>query len=144
MQAIESTMTVPDRLEIERLFTDFSWCADQGDAAGLSRLFAPDGVLCVGGQEIKGPEAIRNELTTRAQIPGRKTRHVWSNLRIVSMDDRSAETTATQLTFEQSGADKPTQLRISDLSDILHRDTQGQWRFVRRLISRQMAVAFSE
>ncbi|WP_432258371.1 nuclear transport factor 2 family protein [Cupriavidus sp. TMH.W2] len=144
MQAIDNAMTVSDRLEIERLFNEFSWCVDHGDAAGLSGLFASDGVLCVGGQEIKGQLAIGDEASRRSRIPGRKTRHVWSNLRVVSMDDHSAETTAVQLTFEQNGPERPAQLRISDLSDTLRRDSQGQWRFARRLINREMTVASAE
>ena len=40
-----------DLLQIERLFSDFAWFADRGDAAALAELFASDGVLVLGGKE---------------------------------------------------------------------------------------------
>ena len=82
-------------------------------------------------------------MSRRAQIAGRKTRHVWSNLRIVESHHDRLSTTAVQLTFEQPGDDKPTQLRVSDLLDTLEKDHDGRWRFARRVISRQMALAFA-
>lgn len=144
MRPTDNAMDVSHRREIERLFSEFSWCVDHGDVAGLSGLFVPDGRICMGGQEIQGASAIGDDLARRFQTPGRKTRHVWSNLRVVSMDEQSVETTAVQLTFEQVGEEKPGQLRISDLSDTLHRDSEGRWRFVRRMINRVMALGFSE
>lgn len=133
----------PNHFEIERLFSDFSWHADRGDGTALAALFATEGVLCVGGQELTGRDQIAADMTRRAQIAGRKTRHVWSNLRIVESRYNQLSTTAVQLTFEQTGDDRPTQLRVSDLVDTLQKDHDGQWRFARRIISRQMALAFA-
>ena len=144
MRTIEDLNADAGQLEIEHLLSEFSRCVDQGDAEGLSRLFMPDGVLGVGGQEVNGQAAIGADLERRFQTPGRKTRHVWSNLRVVAVDGETVETAAVQLTFEQAGADKPTQLRISDLSDVLRRDAQGNLRFARRTISRQMSLNFAD
>jgi uncharacterized protein (TIGR02246 family) len=133
----------PNHSEIERLFNDFSWHADRGDGLALAALFATEGVLYVGGQELTGHKQIADDMTRRALIPGRKTRHVWSNLRIVESHENQLSTAAIQLTFEETGDDRPTQLRVSDLIDTLQKDNDGRWRFARRIISRQMALAFA-
>ena len=54
--------------------------------------------------------------------------------------DGRIETVAVQLTFEQTGADPNTQLRVNDLSDQFAKGPDGTWRFARRVISRAMAV----
>ena len=133
-------MTASDLKSIERLLSDFAWFADRGDGAGLAQLFVADGVLEVGGREFSGRTAIADDCDERAKIPGRKTRHVWSNLRVERGDEASATLSAVQMTFEQRGDDKPAELRISDLSDHVCKDTDGAWRFKRRVIGRQMTL----
>jgi hypothetical protein len=56
---------------------------------------------------------------------------VWSNLRVDMPTSDTARTTALQLTFETSGDD--TSARFKDAS--------GAWRFVRRHIGCEMALA---
>lgn len=128
---------------IERLLSDFAWFADQGDAVGLSGLFVPEGVLCVGGQEMAGQPIIAADCQKRFATPDRKTRHVWTNLRVESMTGNMAKTTAVQLTYETLGADKPTRLRVNDVFDELRKDAQGEWQFVRRHIKCEMALALT-
>ena len=71
----------------------------------------------------------------------RKTRHVWSNLRIARREADTLETTAIQLTIEQTDPGVPdAQVRVNDLFDTLRRDSAGIWRIVRRVISREMAL----
>jgi hypothetical protein len=127
---------------IRDLLTDFAWFADQGDGEGLSRLFLPEGVLHVGGQEHVGREQIGRDCVRRAAVPGRKTRHLWSNLRVERADADWVATTALQLTFEQVGPEAPgsTQLRVNDVFDIFTRDLSGDWRFAKRRIERAMGL----
>lgn len=129
---------------IERLLSDFAWFADQGDAAGLSGLFVPDGVLCVGGQEMAGQATIAADCQKRFATPDRKTRHVWTNLRVESMSGDTAKTTAVQLTYETLGAGKPTRLRVNDVFDELRKDARGDWQFVHRHIKCEMALPFAD
>ncbi|MGF6243673.1 MULTISPECIES: nuclear transport factor 2 family protein [Paraburkholderia] len=133
-------MTAFDLASIERLLSDFAWCADRGDGAGLAQLFVADGVLHLGEREFVGRAAIARDCEVRASTPGRKTRHVWSNLRVVRREEASASLTAVQLTFEQRGDDVPAELRISDLRDDVCKDADGAWRFSRRVIQRQMTL----
>jgi ketosteroid isomerase-like protein len=130
-----------DRLMIERLLSDFAWFADRGDGASLSQLFIPDGVLSVSGNELRGRAQIAEDCIRRFLNPNRQTRHVWSNLRIDRMDGNTAASFAIQLTFEQSGAGQPTQLRLNDLTDEFQRDSSGAWKISRRVIDRKMALS---
>jgi uncharacterized protein (TIGR02246 family) len=126
---------------IERLLSDFAWFADRGDGTSLSQLFTPDGVLLVSGNELRGRAQIAEDCTRRFLNPNRKTRHVWSNLRIDRMDGDTAAAFAIQLTFEQSGDGQPTHLRVNDLVDEFQRDANGSWRIARRVIDRKMALS---
>ena len=51
----------------------------------------------------------------------------------------TARTTALQLTFETSGDDTSARFRVNDVE--LRKDASGAWRFVRRHIGCEMALA---
>ena len=129
----------PDLARIERLLSDFAWHADRGDGESLARLFLPGAVLVVGGLRLVGRVEIAQDCRRRALDLRRKTRHVWSNLRLDPQADGTVCATAIQLTFEQTDSDA-TNLRISDLADRYERDALGTWHFVSRTIERQMAL----
>ena len=85
-----------------------------------------------------GADSFQSRLGSSASLAAR---HVWSNLRIVRPATHTLETTAIQLTIEQTEPSLPNaQVRVNDLFDTLHRDAQGTWRFARRIISREMAL----
>jgi ketosteroid isomerase-like protein len=130
-----------DVLAIERLLTDFAWFADRGDGAALGDLFLAEAILTVGGRDLRGPAQIAEDCRRRFTDPHRKTRHLWTNLRVERGGNESVATSALQLTFEQSTPGLPVQLRVNDLHDEFRRDTGGRWRFARRRIERAMAVA---
>ena len=129
-----------DILAIERLLTDFASFADRGDGVALGDLFLGEAILTVGGGDLHGPGQIADDCRRRFTDPHRKTRHLWTNLRIERGDDQSITTSALQLTFEQSTPGLPTQLRVNDLHDEFRKDAGGRWRFSRRRIERAMAV----
>ncbi|MDB5875455.1 MAG: ring hydroxylating beta subunit [Ramlibacter sp.] len=133
-------MTASELRELERLLSDFAWFADRGDGRSLAELFLEDAVLHVGGQQHHGRESIAADCYRRASEPGRKVRHVWSNLRVQDETDGRINTAAIQLTFEQTEAHAKTQLRVNDLLDQFAKGPEGTWRFARRVISRAMAV----
>ena len=132
-------MNEPDIARIERLLSDFAWHADRGDGASLAQLFVPDAVLVVGGVRLAGRAEIAEDCRRRALASGRKTRHVWSNLRLDLETDGTLSATALQLTFEQTDS-AATKVRINDLTDRYQRDGAGTWRFLSRIIERQMAL----
>jgi uncharacterized protein (TIGR02246 family) len=130
-----------DQSMIERLLSDFAWFADRGDGKSLSQLFVPDGVLLVSGNELRGRSQIADDCARRFLNPNRKTRHVWSNLRIDRLNGDTAASYAIQLTFEQDGDTQPAQLRVNDLLDEFQRDSSGSWKIARRVIDRKMALS---
>lgn len=135
-------MTRTEQQSIERLFSDFAFCADHGDAPGLARLFVEDGVLSVGGRASVGRAQIISDCQACFDIVDRKTRHIWSNLRITDLTGDTASATALQLTFEVPGNDMPVRLRINDVLDELRKDASGAWQFAHRQIRCEMAVTF--
>lgn len=138
----EAAVTYYERVAIEQLLSDFAWHADRGDGTSLAELFLPEGILVVGGQELYGRERIADDCHRRGIGSARKTRHVWSNLRFARRNAHVLETTAIQLTIEQTDPTLPeAQVRVNDLFDTLRQDGQGAWRFARRIISREMALA---
>jgi ketosteroid isomerase-like protein len=130
------------QMEIETLLSDFTWHADRGDGAALAALFLPDAVLTVGGVALCGRGVIAADCQERSENPARKTRHIWSNLRFGQAGGDMITTTIVQQTFEQNGADQPTQLRLNDVTDTFRRNEAGEWRFASRLIKREMALSF--
>ena len=137
----EAAVTYSERAAIEQLLSNFAWHADRGEGVSLAGLFMPDGTLVVGGQELHGRERIAADCHRRGIGTTRKTRHVWSNLRITRREADTLETTAIQLTIEQTDPSLPdAQVRVNDLFDTLRRDSAGTWRIVRRVISREMAL----
>src|SRR5882757_6744055 len=110
-------MNFDDLQAIQRLVNDFAWHADRGEDALLSDLFLPEGVLHVGGQELKGRAQIADDCRRRSSANQRTTRHVWTNLRLDADGDDAFRGTAIQLTFEQAGPERQTQIRVNDVSD---------------------------
>ena len=137
----EPAVTYAERAAIEQLLSDFAWHADRGEGVSLAGLFVPDGILVVGGQELQGRAQIADDCHRRGIGSQRKTRHVWSNLRVARAAADTLTTTAIQLTIEQADpSQSQAQVRVNDLFDTLRRDSQGAWRFVRRVISREMTL----
>jgi len=134
-------MTNFDQQAIERLLGDFAWHADRGEGVALAALFLPDAVLTVGGNDLRGRDAIAADCHRRFENPGRKTRHIWSNLRLERIEGGTIMTTAIQMTFEQYDPEKPAHLRLNDLFDSFRKDESGAWRFASRLIKREMALS---
>lgn len=133
--------TAADRLEIERLLTDFAFLADRGDGEALGWLFLEQATLSVGGLTLLGPRQIAADCHRRFTDPHRKTRHLWTNFRIEHGDASVIVSSALQLTFEQSTPGSPAQLRVNDLHDEFRRNGAGRWRFARRVIERAMGLA---
>ena len=123
---------------VERLMTEYAWSADHRDAQSLAELFALDGRLWLGGHRMQGRTEIAAFCGQRFSVPGRQTRHVWSNLRLGEFEGQHLKTTSLQLTFEQSGETQPVQVRVSDVSDEWQRDAQGRWRLAWRTVSQAL------
>jgi len=130
-----------DVLAIQRLLSDFAWYADLGEADLLASLFTEEALFHVGGKDLHGRREIADDCRRRFLIAGRKTRHVWSNLRVDRAEEEGrVRATAVQLTFEQVGEGEKTEVRVNDMADVLQKGADGQWRFARRSVTRQMSL----
>jgi hypothetical protein len=134
-------MNTSDIFEVQWLLSDFTWFADRGDGAALGGLFLPDAVLTVGGRDLRGREEIAADCSRRAMAAGRKTRHLWCNLRFERFSADEISTTAVQMTFEHTAAGASAQLRVNDIFDVFRKDESGAWRFASRIIKREMTLA---
>ena len=141
MQMAELAVDEVTRRAIEDLLTAFGNCADRGDGDGIAELFLDDGTLTMGTQPVRGRAAIASFTNERCADPQRKTRHVWSNLKLIATAGATLQAVCIQQTYEQIGADRPAVVRVSDVSDEFARDEQGQWRFASRRILRVFAVS---
>src|SRR5260370_34352339 len=123
---------------VEQLMTLFGRYADCGDSERLASLFLPDGTLSLGSIVSSGRSAIASFAKERSSEPGRKTRHLWSNLELREGDLGTLHASAIQQTYELRAETQSTQLRVSDLEDTFAKDLNGSWRFASRRIVRQM------
>jgi hypothetical protein len=132
-------MSELDLTPFGRLLSDFAWHADRGDGLSLAQLFLPEAVLIVNELRLEGRAEIATDCQRRALDPRRKTRHVWSNLRVNPEADGTVSATAVQLTFEQTDS-ATARMRINEVFDHYQQDAAGVWRFKSRIIERQMAI----
>ncbi|MPS29150.1 MAG: nuclear transport factor 2 family protein [Alcaligenaceae bacterium] len=123
-------------LEISNLLTEFSRCIDARDRAALSLLFGEGAVLDFNGFEMRGRDAIRKGTPRSSQARG-TTRHLWTNLQILSASADRIRTRAMQMTLEQ-GEGASLQVRVSDLSDEFAKGGDGRWLFASRIMTRQI------
>lgn len=127
---------------IERLLTEFGFLADSHDAPALCELFMPDAVLDANGTLRHGHAELLADFQLRVGNRARKTRHIWSNLRIVDADNALVRSAMTQQTFDQEEGGA-VHLRVNDMADTFSRDAGGAWKFQERIIRRQFAVQLS-
>jgi uncharacterized protein (TIGR02246 family) len=139
-ETLEKAMDEQTLRCVERLMTLFGRYADCGDSERLASLFLPDGTLSLGSVVSTGRSAIASFSKERSSTPGRKTRHLWSNLELRAGDHDTLHASAIQQTYELIPATQSTQLRISDLEDVFAKDADGSWRFASRRIARQVSV----
>lgn len=77
-----------ERVEIQELFSRYAWAMDYGDCDdAFVKLFADDGVVGAGNQDVKGPTALRNWCAglwklTLALDPPNRIFHIISNVKI--------------------------------------------------------------
>jgi ketosteroid isomerase-like protein len=130
--ASEALRRLIDEAEIKRLGLRYAQAVDRRDAAGLTGLFTPDGVIEGAGVAMHGHEAIGK---VPARVEGRfdKTYHTVFNQLVAAVGDAAegeVYSMAHHLKRQEDG-------RVSDLvMAITYRDryarTADGWRFVRR------------
>jgi uncharacterized protein (TIGR02246 family) len=128
----EALQRLVDEAEVRKLGLRYAQAVDRRDAAALTALFTPDGVIDVSGSARRGHEQI-GRIPARLDRQFDRTYHtVFNQLVTVSGDAAEGEvySTAHHLKRQDDG-------RVSDhIMAITYRDqcirTADGWRFVRR------------
>lgn len=131
-------MTPEKSLMIEaacrRLVYRYCALADAGRADEAAALYAPDGVLEIGGARFVGREGIARRLASAP--PTQVSRHVCANLIVDPLSDRMATGSAYLLLFRDDPArpgNEPTlPLLVGQYEDAFVREEGQDWMFKSR------------
>jgi len=127
-------------LELSALNADYWSRVDQRRDDPVDALYLESGILTAGSMTLDGRAAIR-EFFERRNVEqsqsGRRTRHVHTNLELVSESADRVLCRSTILVFAGVGdvplASAPPST-IADVEDVCVRDAFGRWRFERRVL----------
>jgi hypothetical protein len=122
------------RQEIESVLAEWSWLIDHGRAEEASVFFAQDAEQSIGGITASGIEAIAQGLKRRAEMTGRTSRHVISNLRLSMSSDATVEAAWILTLYRSDDANKPARpMMVNDVQDTFHKEAVG-WKIKSRKI----------
>jgi hypothetical protein len=134
---------VPDfqiRQEIESVLAEWSWLIDHGRAHEASVLFTHDAEQSIAGVTASGIEAIAQGLKRRADMTGRTSRHVISNLRLSMSSEATVEAAWILTLYRSDDANKPAKpMMVNDVQDTFRREAGG-W----KIRSRKIVPVFSD
>lgn len=128
------------RHEIESILAEWAWLIDHGRAQEVSVLYTQDAEQSIAGVTRSGIEAIKQGLKHRADMTGRTSRHVVSNLRLSLSSDATAEATWILTLYRSDDANKPAKpTMINDVHDSFRKEAGG-W----KIRSRTVVPIFSD
>lgn len=128
-----------DRLSIESLLYRAFWLVDNGRAAEVAELFAPDAAWTFGPGTPKpgtvSGDDISQFLIARQAQTQITTRHVLSNVLIEPLADGAASARSLLTLFRADGGEPVARVAsVADIVDRLER-RDGKWKIVDRLIT---------
>ena len=100
-KAVAAIPDIRTRREIEFVLTEWSWLIDHGKAQEASLLYTHDAEQSIAGATAIGAEAIAQGLKRRADMTGRTSRHVISNLRLSMSSEATVLKTAVERFLSQ-------------------------------------------
>jgi hypothetical protein len=128
------------RQEIESVLTEWSWLIDHGRAQEASVLFTHDAEQSIAGVTASGIEAIAQGLKRRADMMGRTSRHVISNLRLSMSSEATVEAAWILTLYRSDDANKPAKpMMVNDVQDSFRKEAGG-W----KIRSRKVVAVFSD
>jgi hypothetical protein len=134
---------IPDirtRGAIESVLVEWAWLIDQGRAQEACVLFTQDAEQSVAGVTASGIDAIAQGLKRRAEMTGRTSRHVISNLRLSMSSDTIVDATWILTLYRSDDADKPAKpMMVNDVRDTFRKEADG-W----KISSRKIVPVFSD
>jgi ketosteroid isomerase-like protein len=134
---------IPDirtRREIEAVLMEWSWLIDHGRAQEAAALYTQDAEQSIAGVTASGIEAIAQGLKRRAEMTGRTSRHVISNLRLAISADATVDVTWILTLYRSDDANKPAKpILVGDVLDRFRKEATG-W----KIRSRTVVPVFSD
>jgi hypothetical protein len=118
---------------LNRLEIGYWWEVDHNGGGNAYQFYLPDGVYEVGENRFVGLDRIRAFYAWRMGRGPTTTRHVISNLHVVSADERGARLIAVLSLFRANGrppihATRPPCL-VADITGDCVRGEDGKWRY---------------
>jgi hypothetical protein len=131
---------IQTRREIESVLVEWSWLIDHGRAQDAAVLFTQDAEQSIAGVTASGIEAIAQGLKRRADMTGRTSRHVISNLRLSMSSDATVDVTWILTLYRSDDAGKPARpILVGDVQDGFRKEASG-W----KIRSRKVVPVFSD
>ncbi|WP_210249052.1 MULTISPECIES: nuclear transport factor 2 family protein [unclassified Bradyrhizobium] len=131
---------IQTRREIESVLVEWSWLIDHGRAQDAAVLFTQDAEQSIAGVTASGIEAIAQGLKRRADMTGRTSRHVISNLRLSMSSDATVDVTWILTLYRSDDAGKPARpILVCDVQDSFRKEASG-W----KIRSRKVIPVFSD
>lgn len=133
----EPNLAVDDetRRAIETLSTEYSWLIDHGHADQAADLFTNDAILAAAGSEVVGIVNIRRHLEARAQNRDIRSRHVVTNIRLVSEGPDLVCGTSIMTIYRTIGESARPQVIVGDVEDLYRLETDRRWRLAQRKLA---------
>ena len=134
-----ATPDIRTRREIESVLMEWSWLIDHGKSQEASVFYADDAEQSIAGATVCGFEAIEQGLKRRADMTGRTSRHVISNLRLSLLSDSTVDATWILTLYRSDNVAKPAKpILVGDVFDSFRKETNG-W----KITSRKIVSVFS-
>jgi len=128
------------RAEIESVLVEWAWLIDQGRAEEAAVFFTQDAEQSVAGVTACGIDAIAKGLKRRAEMTGRTSRHVISNLRLSMPSDTIVEANWILTLYRSDDANRPAKpIMVNDVRDTFRKVADG-W----KISSRKIVPVFSD
>lgn len=121
-------MTALLRAEIDAVLADWAWHLDHGEFDEVAGLFTEDASFTAEQVELHGRAQIRQRYAARTGA--RTTRHLYSGLRLTSMDQQSVRACSTWACYAANQDAPVTEVPaylIADFHDVLARQPDGRW-----------------
>jgi hypothetical protein len=121
------------RCDIEALIYEHAWLIDHHQSERLADLYTENGRLHGIGMDHSGREALAKYGAERAKLTNRRSRHLYSNLRLIPLGPDRVTGVVTITLFRHDGPDGlPEPTGVADAHDIYVRGADGRWRFEER------------
>ncbi len=139
----QSTHDLADRLAITDMLTQYSYRWDSKDSSGFADLFTNDGVMerwvfgdLVEGSMVEGKDAIFEyaKRSHEGRLADRQTRHHFSGIVFLELNDDSAITENMALITHQTAEDNVAFISGSGIYRISWQKTPGGWRISNRIL----------